>query len=821
MRRYSLFCFALALFIVVALLGGCNSSNKEGQPASLSITSGGVSPSANIQAEIRGVTINNRPVVTFKLLDENGLPLDPATPGLTIRFLIAQLQADGNYANYEGATKNADGTTTGAPSYESTTTVNGQGTLATVGNGVYTYTFFRDVKDKTKTLANLVYDPIKTHTVAILAYRTVPAASFGGSFQQVQNVYSTFRPDGQSVTQTREIVATSNCNECHGQLGQKDGSFHGGNRREVALCILCHNPGLKVNSVPFDFKFLVHRIHMGKSLPGNVAAIAAGGNGLAIDSSSFAGIGFPFISGDSQITFRPIECTKCHQAGTDINGRAFGRDAERWRYGMNAAGQVDTTKSAATKENCTTCHDTTSFTAVATADVADATAAVSGTTTSYTPKLTTLTAANGAVAHTGATGANGLPWPDNQCAGCHLVNLAGDNAYKMTITGHHTIFEKSSVFTGLNFQILTVDPNTAKAGLKPKVTFKITDDAGNTVSPAGTGGTPAVNNSFNLKLGYFRQTDYTNEGMASFGQPLSQALAGATANGDGSFTITFGTAIPAGATGIGTVGLEGTKTYNIPATPKKAARNVRTSGDGIQYYFDLATGAQVTDPVKQRRNSVDVDKCNNCHGGSLSLHGGNRKNSISECVICHNPNATDRNQRPVTKDAAGNITAYLNGIDGKFSQTIHFKVLIHRIHTGEDLDLSKAPLTTGGTGYIIYGNGGSINDFSDVTFPRDRRDCLACHIKQDPLVYGVPLPDGVLGTTTLTGATFSGTTPTFAATIQPPTVAACLSCHDNGFDVDHAALHVTGSGAAAVEFCVACHQTGLVQAVDAVHRPVR
>src|SRR3990172_4469298 len=150
MRRYILLSFALSLLISVALLGGCGSSAKEGQPASLytsTVTSGAVSTEGNIQAEITGVTLDSPPVVTFKLLDENGLPLDPSfSPGITIRFYIAQLKADGLYANYEGSVKNADGTTSGSPSYENTTTTNGKGVLASTGNGVFTYTFFRDIK---------------------------------------------------------------------------------------------------------------------------------------------------------------------------------------------------------------------------------------------------------------------------------------------------------------------------------------------------------------------------------------------------------------------------------------------------------------------------------------------------------------------------------------------------------------------------------------------------------------------------------------------------------------------------------------------------
>jgi len=108
----------------------------------------------------------------------------------------------------------------------------------------------------------------------------------------------------------------------------------------------------------------------------------------------------------------------------------------------------------------------------------------------------------------------------------------------------------------VNFQILSVA--NAKAGNKPTVTFKITDDAGNSISPSAAG------SSFNLRLGYFKQSDYINDGMGDYGQPLSQSLATATANADGSYTIAFAAAIPASATGTGVAGMDGMRAYNNP-----------------------------------------------------------------------------------------------------------------------------------------------------------------------------------------------------------------------------------------------------------------
>ncbi len=106
-----------------------------------------------------------------------------------------------------------------------------------------------------------------------------------------------------------------------------------------------------------------------------------------------------------------------------------------------------------------------------------------------------------------------------------------------------------------------------------------------------------------------------------------------------------------------------------------------------------------------RRTVVDLNKCNVCHN-QLALHGGQRF-KVQECVICHNPNNTDSAYRPAAQAP---------------NETIHFKYLIHRIHTGENMTLP----------FTIYGYGGSVNSFNDVLFPGDRRDCLKCHADVRP-----------------------------------------------------------------------------------------
>ncbi len=60
--------------------------------------------------------------------------------------------------------------------------------------------------------------------------------------------------------------------------------------------------------------------------------------------------------------------------------------------------------------------------------------------------------------------------------------------------------------------------------------------------------------------------------------------------------------------------------------------------------------------------------CNNCHS-FLEVHGSNR-NQVEYCVLCHNPNQTDVARRPADQLPA---------------ESVHFKTMIHKIHTGEDL----------------------------------------------------------------------------------------------------------------------------------------
>ena len=153
-----------------------------------------------------------------------------------------------------------------------------------------------------------------------------------------------------------------------------------------------------------------------------------------------------------------------------------------------------------------------------------------------------------------------------------------------------------------------------------------------------------------------------------------------------------------------------------------------------------------------RRTVVSLDKCNDCHDrlATTFSHGGQRI-AIEYCVFCHNSNADDAVRR-AGPDAPG--------------ESISFERMIHRIHTGEELTQD----------YTVYGFSGTATKFNEVTYPGNRKDCLACHSSAS--TYGLPLDTG--GIPTITNRDYFSP--------QGPATAACLGCHDNVDAAAHAYL---------------------------------
>jgi OmcA/MtrC family decaheme c-type cytochrome len=146
------------------------------------------------------------------------------------------------------------------------------------------------------------------------------------------------------------------------------------------------------------------------------------------------------------------------------------------------------------------------------------------------------------------------------------------------------------------------------------------------------------------------------------------------------------------------------------------------------------------------REVVATDDCNACHN-PLQAHGGTRLETAL-CVTCH----TDQTVDPET----GN--------------SLDFKVLVHRIHTGAQL-----PSVQAGQEYRIVGFRQNVFDFSHGVWPQDTRNCTTCH------------------NTGAQSINFK----------TAPSAAACSSCHD---EVNFITGENHPGGMQTDDKCIACHQ---------------
>lgn len=336
------------------------------------------------------------------------------------------------------------------------------------------------------------------------------------------------------------------------------------------------------------------------------------------------------------------------------------------------------------------------------------------------------------------------PAPDeDSCVKCHAPESGSE--YDASIVGAHTVPYRSKQLRYPKFVIIGVS-NTGP-GQSPTVQFKITDKNNAAIAPADMA-------RIALRLAG-PTADYR-------WYLLESAAKAGFANGVATYTFT-GT-LPSDASGTYSVGIEGyVNTKLNPGTKKELV--YRDAGDNVLKLF------AVSGPLTPRRTVVELSRCNKCHD-KLQLHGNNR-NDPQYCVGCHNPTMTDGARRPAAEGAA---------------QSIHFKVMIHRIHTGEDLT----------SDFTIWG--GSPATFNNVTFPGDRRDCTTCHAGSS---YTLPLALGLL----------ASSTPRWYWTPTQPVAAACLACHDSLVAAAHAAVNTSSLG----ESCNVCHKEGAEFAVTRLH----
>ncbi|MGA9335590.1 MAG: OmcA/MtrC family decaheme c-type cytochrome [Rudaea sp.] len=413
----------------------------------------------------------------------------------------------------------------------------------------------------------------------------------------------------------------------------------------------------------------------------------------------------------------------------------------------------------------------------------------------------------------GQTGGHvgGVVTDNAQCTVCHAADrIAGSVEQSHAIIGQ---------VDAAKFAYHIISITNTLPGEKPSVTFSVTNPKNND-APYNIQTDPAFTASGgNSRLGIdlaWSNSDYENIGSGSYpGQPVSINALSATSNGDGTYTATSPVAIPNGTTGSGAAVLEG---HPADTTVNPVVRIPVTS---VVKYFAI-TDAQ---PVA-RRTIVETSRCQNCHGHNdgLSFHGNNRTDNTQVCVVCHDPDATDLSQRPSDPDVVAN-GVNTAAVDKLEQRPIDFKYMIHAIHS--------ADYRTGD--YVIYGFGGSPNDFGDVRYPGVLADCSQCHART---TYVPPLAASDLGTTIDTNTTIvaSAGTRTFAPAdtiMNPglyrrisPTAAACSACHSDATSQAHMQQNggsfgitqaMIGSTAPTTETCEICHGSGRIEDVTVAH----
>src|SRR5580700_10808091 len=346
--------------------------------------------------------------VTYTITDPSGLGLDAkgaTTPGAVSVSFVASVLPHGSYDYTAYTTNTATGTvlsSTLQPGADS------GGTTTSLGSGQYTYTF--------GTAAPTGFDATATHTIGVYGSRNLTAYNLGTNYASTT---FNFVPNGSTVTHTRDVIETASCNTCHDQL-----SAHGGSRRGLNMCVLCHTPQ---NTDPntgqtLDAKVFFHKLHMGASLP----SVVAGETGSCAQASctttpyvpavnsfgsfNFSTVVFPATPGD------PRDCQVCHSQKT-------------------GAAQATAFLTNPNRVACGSCHDNVNF----------------------------------------ATGANhpgGPQFDDTQCSTCHIPQGTDFDA---SILGAHVVPTSSSLLSGLNVTITKVTGGTA--GTAPTVSFTVLNNA--------------------------------------------------------------------------------------------------------------------------------------------------------------------------------------------------------------------------------------------------------------------------------------------------------------------------------------------------------
>ncbi|HSR54561.1 MAG TPA: OmcA/MtrC family decaheme c-type cytochrome [Acidobacteriota bacterium] len=313
---------------------------------------------------------------------------------------------------------------------------------------------------------------------------------------------------------------------------------------------------------------------------------------------------------------------------------------------------------------------------------------------------------------------------------------------KFDLRHYLTSEQVAFVHPGLNLEVQ--DVILGEEGIV-QVEFTVSDDRGLPLDLEGVFTPGEISARFilaRIPAGLNRYEAYTTRVQTSPITNVSAVQPSADSGGtferleDGRYLYTYGTRLPAD--------FDPDVTHTVAIYSE---RDLTDFGLGEPVDNDLFHFVPSGAPVETVREIALTTDCNDCHD-PLALHGGVRR-EVGLCITCH----------------------YDGVIDPDTGNSVDMRVMIHKIHRGEDL-----PSVQAGEPYEIIGFGQRPHNYSEVVFPQDVRNCTTCH-----------------------GADAMQS----QAHLLRPTRAACGACHD---DVNF----MTGEGHAGGpvmtdNFCANCH----------------
>ena len=575
--------------------------------------------------DIVPVTVN----FTFQALDSAGNDITSTIDLRTasgsnlsyVRFSIGHLVAgtavEGNSNHWEGYVMNSG--SNGSSRFYERVAGNLTGDPAT---GVYSYTFDNSV------LLSDGYVDNAVHRVAI-QLSGFPAGSFnpdptvtrpvGNITADMVSAVATVTPfiDTPAGYPSKEVVTTAACNACHNPL-----AIHGGGRREIKFCQVCHNPKINTPAGPggLDLVNLVHKIHISDNVIEWTAPVS----------------GEEEIFDFSEVTFPqdPRNCTTCHQGGVD---------SDNW-------------KTTPTIEACGACHGVDIF--------------LPG---GSHPGGSQTNSSGCALCHQADTGFAGIPSIPNSMA---TEESTPNNPQLPTGVADIQYFIDGATVDNDNVATVTFRITADNVALKlipwPPAGF----NAGTSPSfllawalPQDGISAPRDYNNLNSPQ---NPSGSTGNGA---GQPPSVSLSDLIADNlvTTADNVTFqavlsDTPYPAGAR-MRAVALQGEMEQNT------GTDDVGRTAPSKVFAIDSSN----SNPA--RRQVVDSNGCLECHE-RLELHGGNRVNNVQVCVFCHNPNLSSSGR---TSTSNVNVPPSLGTDPLAWPEaTNDIKELIHGIHAATD-----------------------------------------------------------------------------------------------------------------------------------------